>query len=135
MNINANTKLLILAVLLLSIISSFFYFQTIQEDSIRSYKSYEKTANEISIISKLKNYYGSKKTNKRKVHTIINKYKSQLVNKKENKNSIEFTITKLNHSQLDTVNREILNSGVNVLQLTITKLDTQTGKLFCKVLF
>ena len=134
-NLNANTKFIILAVLIVSAFSASLYVEGIKSDIKQSYKLYEKTANEINIITQLKNYYGDKKTNQRKIENITNNYKSKITNKKEDKNSIEFTISKLNYKELDSLNSELLSSGVKVVKLSIKRIDAHTGELFCKVLF
>jgi type II secretory pathway pseudopilin PulG len=133
--IDTNKKLIILLVLAILSIVSFLYLQNIQVNQLQSFKSYEKTANEIAIIKQLKEYYGDKKSNTRKINNIIDKYKSKIVNKKEDKNSLEFTATKLNHTELDDINQMLLNSGVKIVKINIKRVDPQTGEFFCKVIF
>jgi len=132
---NPNNKLIILIVLVVLTISSFIYLQTLNSNVDEKFRLYEKTSNEIAIITKLKSHYGTKKINKRKIYNIIDKYGDKTISKKENKTSLEFTISKLNYKELDTLNKEILNSGVKVIKLTINKIDANIGKLSCKVMF
>ncbi|BFU78360.1 hypothetical protein ALC152_15750 [Arcobacter sp. 15-2] len=133
--LNTNTKFIALALLVVLTISSMLYIQTLKETVHQNYKNYEKTANEITIIKQLKEYYGDKKSNKRKIYNILNNYKSKTVSKKEDKASIEFTISKLNYKELDSLNSELLSSGVKVVKLSVKRVDAHTGELFCKVMF
>jgi len=133
--LNTNTKFITLALLVVLTISSMLYIQTLKETVQQNYKNYEKTANEITIIKQLKEYYGDKKSNKRKIYNILNNYKSKTVSKKEDKASIEFTISKLNYKELDSLNSELLSSGVKVVKLSVKRVDAHTGELFCKVMF
>jgi len=133
--LNTNTKFIALALLVVLTISSMLYIQTLKETVDQNYKNYEKTANEITIIKQLKEYYGDKKSNKRKIYNILNNYKSKTVSKKEDKASIEFTISKLNYKELDSLNSELLSSGVKVVKLSVKRVDAHTGELFCKVMF
>lgn len=133
--LNTNTKFIALALLVVLTISTMFYIQTLKETVQQNYKNYEKTANEITVIKQLKEYYGDKKSNKRKVYNILNNYKSKTVSKKEDKASIEFTISKLNYKELDSLNSELLSSGVKVVKLSVKRVDAHTGELFCKVSF
>jgi len=133
--LNTNTKFIALALLVVLTISSMLYIQTLKETVQQNYKNYEKTANEITIIKQLKEYYGDKKSNKRKIYNILNNYKSKTVSKKEDKASIEFTISKLNYKELDSLNSELLSSGVKVVKLSVKRVDAHTGELFCKVMF
>lgn len=133
--LNTNTKFIVLALLVVLTISSMLYIQTLKETVQQNYKNYEKTANEITVIKQLKEYYGDKKSNKRKIYNILNNYKSKTVSKKEDKASIEFTISKLNYKELDSLNSELLSSGVKVVKLSVKRVDAHTGELFCKVSF
>jgi len=133
--LNTNTKFIALALLVVLTISSMLYIQTLKETVDQNYKNYEKTANEITIIKQLKEYYGDTKSNKRKIYNILNNYKSKTVSKKEDKASIEFTISKLNYKELDSLNSELLSSGVKVVKLSVKRVDAHTGELFCKVMF
>jgi len=133
--LNTNTKFIALALLVVLTISSMLYIQTLKETVQQNYKNYEKTANEITIIKQLKEYYGDKKSNKRKIYNILNNYKSKTVSKKEDKASIEFTISKLNYKELDSLNSELLSSGVKVVKLSVKRVDAHTGELSCKVMF
>ncbi|MGB5867097.1 MAG: hypothetical protein WBG69_04390 [Arcobacteraceae bacterium] len=132
---NTNNKLLILLTLFIVTIVSLFYVDSSNKDVKEQFYLYEKTANEIAIIKNLKEYYGDKKSNKRKINNTISKYSSKIANKKEDKNSLEFTVNKLSHKELDSLNKEILNSGVKVIKLNIRKIDANSGELFCKVMF
>ena len=130
-----NNKLVVLAILIVITLGSFIYLQKLQETQHSTFKAYEKTSNEIEIITKLKNYYGEPKKNKRKIYNIIAKYKKNTLSKKETKKTLEFTISKLKHKELDALNKQILNSGLRIVKLTINKKTSNTGELFCKVMF
>lgn len=132
---NTNIRILILLALSVISISMFIYNQMLKNSVSEQFVLYEKTANEIAIIKKLKTYYGDKKSNKRKIYNIIGKYKEKIVTKKEDKSSLEFTISKLNEKELSGLNKTILNSGVKILKLKIKKLNRNSGELYCKVVF
>lgn len=132
---NTNNKLIVLLAIVILIVTTFIYLKTLKSNVLEQQALYEKTANEILIIKKLKTYYGDKKSNKRKIFNIINIYKKKILTKKEDKNSLEFTVSKLNHKELDALNKSILNSGIKVLKLKIKKLNKNSAELFCKVSF
>jgi len=133
--VNTNNKLIILAGVAIATLGSLIYLQSIKQNVKQSYSSYEKVANEIAIIKQLKNYYGDKKSNKRKIYTIIDRYKTNTLSKNEDKTSLEFTIGKLKDTTLDTLTKDILNSGVKIVKFNIKRVDANKGELFCKVIF
>lgn len=132
---NTNTKLIILAGVAIATLGSLIYLQNIKQNVKKSYSSYEKVANEIAIIKQLKNYYGDKKSNKRKIYTIIDRYKANTLSKNEDKTSLEFTIGKLKDTNLNSLTKDILNSGVKIVKFNIKRVDAHSGELFCKVMF
>ena len=132
---NINNKLIILLTFGIISICTFIYLQKLKTNVLEQSSLYEKTSNEISVIKQLKTYYGDKKSNKRKIYNIINRYTAKTLTRKEDKNSLEFTISKLNHKELDNLNKSILNSGIKVLKFKIKKLNKNSAELFCKVAF
>lgn len=132
---NINYKIIILSCLLIGLLSVGVYSKTSINKLDEKRDSYHKISKELHIIKQIDSYYGEKRKNKGKVNSIIGKYSNRIVYKKANKKSIEFKISKLNNKTLDKLNKEILNAGLKISMLKITRINNQLSEFSCKVVF
>mgnify|MGYP000521142628 CR=1 FL=1 len=132
---NINYKIIILSCLLIGLLSVGVYSKTSINKLDEKRDSYHKISKELHIIKQIDSYYGEKRKNKGKVNSIIGKYSNRIVYKKANKKSIEFKVSKLNNKTLDKLNKEILNAGLKISMLKITRINNQLSEFSCKVVF
>ena len=130
-----NLKIILLSVSIIIIIClSVLYINSIDTIDESKY-SYHKLENEINNIKIIKQRYGKKQVNKRKINRIISPFNQNVIFIKEDKNALEFKITNINKNDLYKLTKVILNNGFKILNFKIKRISPNRAELNCKVLF